>query len=173
MTPVTLPSGSLLEITDHLQALFDTLEMIQDDEERLKAQAEIEAYLEAEIAKVDGVANYLAMCEGLQASDKAEIDRLKTRVATWESRENRMRSYVQMVMERMGTKKLEGRMSTFQLRQSPPSVVITEESEIPDEFKRTTVSVSIDKAAIKKAISSGRDVPGADLSIGGQTLVRK
>lgn len=173
MSATILPSGSLMEITDHLQALFDTMEMIESPEDRAAAQAEIESYLQAEVAKVDSVANYLAMCEGLQAADKAEIDRLKARVATWESRENRVRSYVQMVMEKLGTKKLEGRLSTFQLRQSPPSVIITEESAIPEEFRRTTISVSFDKVAIKKAIDSGQDVPGADLSIGGQTLVRK
>ncbi len=77
------------------------------------------------------------------------------------------------LIRRFGDKKLEGRTATFMLRAVPPSVVITDEAAIPEEFKRTTVSVSIDKVAIKKAISGGRDVEGADLSMGRQTLVRK
>lgn len=173
MTAVALPTGSLLEITDHLQALFDTLECIDSPELRAEAEADIARYMEAEVRKVDAVAGYLAQCEGQQLAAKAEIERLKDRMSVWENREERVRKYVQNVMERIGEKKLEGRTATFMLRAVPASVVITEEKDVPEEFKRTTVSVAIDKKAIKKAIDEGRDVPGADLSMGKQTLVRK
>lgn len=35
--------------------------------------------------------------------------------------------------------------------------------EIPEEFKRTKVTVDADKTAIKKAIKAGTDVPGAEV----------
>ncbi len=172
-TAVEIPTGSLFDIQDHLQAMFDTLEMIDSPELKKEAEDEIARYFEAEVRKVDGISHYLSQCEAQQASAKAEIERLRARASAWESREERVRKYVQEVMERFGDKKLEGRTATFMLRAVPPSVVITDEAAIPEEFKRTTVSVSIDKVAIKKAISGGRDVEGADLSMGRQTLVRK
>ena len=172
-TAVAIPTGSLCEIADHLQAMFDTLEMIDSPELKAEAEAEIARYLEAEVRKVDGINAYLSTCESQQAAAKAEIDRLKVRMSTWESREQRVRDYVHTVMERIGAKKLEGNTATFTLRAAPASVVVLNEGDIPAEFKRTTVSVSVDKTAIKKAINEGRDVPGADLSIGKNTLVRK
>lgn len=172
-TAIVLPTGSLMEITDHLQALFDTVEMIDSPELKKEAEAEIQRYLESEVRKVDSINSYLNQCEAQQAAVKAEIERLRARLSVWENREERVRKYVQEVMERFGDKKLEGRTATFSLRAVPASVIILDESEIPEEFKRTTVSVTVDKKAIKKAIDDGRDIAGADLSIGKQTLVRK
>lgn len=168
-----IPAGTLFEIQDHIQALFDTLEMIDSPELKAEAEADIARYLEAETRKVDGIAGYLAQCETQQNAAKAEIERLRARCSAWEAREDRVRKYVQDVMERFGDKKLEGRTATFLLRAVPASVVITDEAAIPEEFKRTTVTVSVDKMAIKKAINAGADVAGADLSMGKQTLVRK
>lgn len=34
---------------------------------------------------------------------------------------------------------------------------------IPDEYKRTKVTVDADKTAIKKAIKSGMEIPGAEV----------
>lgn len=172
-TAVALPTGSLFEITDHLQAMFDTLEMIESPELKAEAEAEIARYLEAEVRKVDGISGYLSICEAQQRAAESEIERLKERISTWESREQRVRDYVQNVMERIGSKKLEGNTATFTLRAAPASVVVLDENDIPAEFKRTTVTVAVDKKAIKKAIDEGRDVPGADLSMGKNTLVRK
>lgn len=172
-TAVALPSGSLYELTDHLQAMFDTIEMVESPELKAEAEAEIARYLEAEVKKVDGISNYLSLCASQQLAAKAEIDRLRERMNAWESRESRVREYVQRVMEQFGERKLEGRTATFMLRAVPASVVITDEAEIPEEFKRSTVTISVDKKAIKKAIDEGRDIPGADLSMGKQTLVRK
>lgn len=172
-TAVALPTGTLAEITDQLQALFDTLEMIEDPDDKRACEEEIQRYLESEVRKVDGINGYLTTCENQQEWAKQEIGRLRERIGIWESREQRVRDYVQMVMERKGEKKLEGRTATFLLRQSPAAVVITDEEEIPVEFKRTTISVTVDKRALKKAIDDGRDIPGADLSIGKNTLVRK
>lgn len=174
MSPVLIPSGkNLFEIEDHIEAMFNSIEMVESPELKAEAEAEIARYLEAEIRKVDSVAGYLAQCAAQQLAAKAEIDRLRERMNAWESRESRVREYVQRVMEQFGERKLEGRTATFMLRAVPASVVITDEAEIPEEFKRSTVTISVDKKAIKKAIDEGRDIPGADLSMGKQTLVRK
>ena len=37
------------------------------------------------------------------------------------------------------------------------------ESEIPEEYKTVKVSKTVDKAAIKNAIKSGKEIPGAHI----------
>lgn len=170
---VELPKGSLAELTDHLQALFDTLEMIDDPETKREAEAEIGRYLEAEVRKVDAVSGYLSKCAAEATFLRSETVRLRERIDMWEARAQRVRAYVQHVMEKWNERKLEGRTATFYLRAATPSVVITDEALVPDEFKQTVVTVTIDKRALKKAIEAGRDVPGADLAIGGQALVHR
>lgn len=167
-------SGATLgELHEHLQALFDTYEMVTDEELKQQAEADIERYLEAEIRKVDAVAGYLSGCENNIGFLKAEIVRLRDRIDMWERRNQRVRDYVKFVMERAGERKLEGKASTFFLRAAAPTVVIMNEQDIPDEFKESIIQTTINKRAVRAAIESGQDVPGADLALGGQTLVRR
>lgn len=170
---VELPKGTLAELTDHLQALFDTVEMIEDPAVKKEAEAEIERYLEAEVRKVDNISSYIAGCERQAQWLKEEIARLRDRIGMWERRGERVREYVKRVMQQSDTAKLDGQTATFYLRAATPAVVISDEAAVPEEFKRTTITVTIDKLAIRKAIEAGHDVPGADLALGGQTLVRR
>lgn len=54
----------------------------------------------------------------------------------------------------------------FTAKQNPASVVITAEDLIPQDFKKLKTQVVVDKTAIKKAIQSGKEVDGAELSYG-------
>ncbi len=164
---------SLYKIEDHVQALLNTLEMVDDPGQKAEITEDIRRALEAEVRKVDGVAAYLSQCAASQAACKAEIERIRGISDVWAGREKRVRSYVQGVMEQFDLPKLEGATASFSLRAVPSSVVIVDESAIPEIFKRTTVVVDIDKKGVAAAIKAGQDVPGADLSMGGKTLVRK
>ena len=52
-------------------------------------------------------------------------------------------------------------------------VEILDEAQIPPEYLRTKTESAPDKKAIKAALESGLDVPGADLSFGKNALVRR
>ena len=98
-------------------------------------------------------------------------------------------------------RRLEGKTVTFCLAGCPPSVEVTDESAVPAEYKTLTLKlpavaweqildwldtdqrqvvsevvkregISIDRRAIKAAISSGTGIPGADLTIGKTSLRR-
>lgn len=43
------------------------------------------------------------------------------------------------------------------------SVEIQDESRVPEDYKKEKVIVNIDKVSIKKALTGGKDVPGASL----------
>jgi hypothetical protein len=98
-------------------------------------------------------------------------------------------------------KKLDGKTVTFSLRTNPPSVAVTNEDAVPDIYKTITVTLPLEvwrsivklggefepdlnwatdkgkvntsKIGIREAIDTGLEVPGADLNIGGHTLVIK
>jgi hypothetical protein len=98
-------------------------------------------------------------------------------------------------------KKLEGRTVTFSIRACPASVEIKDESEIPLDYKtaaiklpartweslldnldletraritdQATRSDSVDKRAVKAAITDNHEIPGATLTVGKFSLVRK
>ena len=59
------------------------------------------------------------------------------------------------------------------IRQGVESVEITEQSLLPDEFVSVEVVTKPDKNAIKAALKSGQDVPGAALVRGKTTIVIK
>jgi len=54
-------------------------------------------------------------------------------------------------------------LTTFTTRKSE-SILIEDEELISQEFKNQKLVITVDKLAIKKAIKSGEDVPGASLS---------
>jgi hypothetical protein len=95
-------------------------------------------------------------------------------------------------------RRLDGKSFSFSLRANPPSVAVTNEDVVPDDKKFITVTLPLDewralvknadidlsqvtdkgkvcvsKTAIREAIDAGLEVPGADLNIGGHTLVIK
>ena len=173
MTAPVIPiSGSLVSITDHLEALFNSVEMTEEgSEERAQIEREIEAYIEAEVRKVDSVAGYIAHCESQQDFAAAEMKRLQERKASWARKQEKLEQYIRRAMLLAGREKLEGRTNTLILKSCPPSVEVTDQSLVPEEYIRVTVMESIDKTAAKAALKSG-EVPGLKL-VSKQTVIRK
>lgn len=54
-------------------------------------------------------------------------------------------------------------MFLIKLKDNPPSVIIENENDIPNQYKNIEVIEKIDKMAIKKSLSNGEPVPGARL----------
>ena len=167
-------NGTLVEIQDHLEALFDSLDMTEEGSDlREQCEAEIAAYLEAEVRKVDSIAGYLAHCEAQQAFASAEVKRLQERKQSYVRKQERIEGYIQRVIEASGKPRLDGRTSSLLLKTCPPSVEVVDESEVPQEFWRTVVSESVDKTAAARALKSGESIPGLRLITTKKSVVRK
>lgn len=80
----------------------------------------------------------------------------------------RRRAIAQALMAAVGMDKLQQPDFTAGIRNVPPKVVETDPTLIPDKFWKITRS--LDKVALKDALTSGDAVPGASLSNGSQTL---
>jgi chromosome segregation ATPase len=167
-------SGSLYEIVDHLDALFNSVELTEEGSpERAEVEAHIEAYLEAEIRKVDNVAGYLAHCEAQQAFAAEEVKRLQQRKQSWERKQERLESSIERVMQIAGKTKLEGRVNTLTLKACPPSVEVLDQKLVPSQYLRTTVTESVDKVIAKVDLKAGIAVPGLALVTDRKSVVRR
>jgi hypothetical protein len=147
------------------------------------------------------VAAFLRSCvhrEDAIDRDIAKLERLKR---SYSGARERLEKSIAAVIEEMGTDdrgkhaSLRGETCVFSLRRKPPHVAISNESQVPDEFKTVTVTMpatlwsditmlidpgvlatevsvrySVDKAAVKAAIEHNVDVAGADIAFGGVSL---
>lgn len=72
-----------------------------------------------------------------------------------------LKSALHTAMESMHTSELKGNDYRFKLQNNPISIVITDESLVPDEFKKTIYVIEKDK--IKEAHLQGKIIPGVTI----------
>ena len=98
----------------------------------------------------------LAGALGMRISDMQE------RLSRFEQRADKKRELVTSVMERANIKKLTEPDFTASLRAVPPSVVIVDEQEIPQEYWKPQPP-RLDRQGLSAALKGGSAVPGAAL----------
>ena len=89
-----------------------------------------------------------------------------------ENRATALKEYLKNNMESTGIVKIECPFFKLSIAKNPAALDLFDTSAIPDEYKRTETVTTIDKAAIKKAITAGKQVMGARV-ISGTRLVIK
>jgi len=157
---------TLYEITDTLQALCDSLDLCETDEQRAACEVEIEQAVRAQVQKVDSFCRFLAHLESQTELATAEINRLWARRHALNRTRERLEQYAIHTLQSMNLKTINGATSRLSLRQNPPAVEITDEGLLPGRYKTIVQEVKIDKKGIKQAIQSGSEVPGANLRSG-------
>lgn len=104
----------------------------------------------------------------LAAAAKAQADALSKRAKRIGDRDNAHKSAIMALLKATGERKVERPGGTVSLQRGRLSVHITDEKSVPTQLCKTTVTP--DKAAIKKQLDGGEDVPGAELARGDETL---
>lgn len=93
------------------------------------------------------------------------IKKLSLRKKAIQSRQDRLRTYLQDQMKRSGTTEISANDGTFKARlliERDASVEIYEEGMVPQDYLREIpATYAPDKTLIKKAIADGFEVPGA------------
>jgi hypothetical protein len=120
--------------------------------------------------KVDNYANYIDKLEYNVDFYKAKAQNFLKIAAGLENFKKHLEDNIQFAMLKNQTTELLGIDYKYKLMKSQQTVILNE-NIIPSEFQNVKTSVSIDKKRIKEAIESGRDIPGAVLSV--NTHIRK
>jgi len=165
---------TLLDITEDLQALDDLLTEAGGDVTGVEAT--VDAWL-AELEKdLKGkVDNYAALITAMNARAevrKAEADRLYHRAKVDAGNAKFLRDRLKFALEQRGVSKLETaryKVGVSKVGGAIP-IIIPDPAAVPADFVRVTEIRQPDKDAIRKALESGRDVPGAALGVRGTCL---
>ena len=114
------------------------------------------------VAKAEDYGHAILNLKGMAAAAKAEKERLAALQKFYENAQKRLTDALSTAMQVFGHDKVENATMRLSLRHSTATEV-DDLDAIPAEYKTTKVEVVADKTAIKKAIQSGEDVPGAHL----------
>ena len=98
---------------------------------------------------------------------KAVEKRISERCKALEKRADSLREYLRTNMEKAGISEIKALDGSFtaKLAKGRPSVVIDDESLIPDDSEFVRWKREISKTAIADAIKNGQDVPGAHIEV--------
>lgn len=129
-----------------------------DDGEILNLQ-QFEALQMERNAKVEGLACYIKNKIADAEAIYAEIDTLSQRASAMKKEAERCKAYLAGALY---GEKFESPRCKITWRKSEICNVLNIDA-VPDEFKRTKITVDADKTAIKKAIKAGMEIPGAEV----------
>lgn len=145
------------------------------DDETMDMEIITTALTEIKGSMVDKCANIAGLMKSLEvdaAAIKAEEKRLAERRRLAENKIAWLKGYIQEAMEATGQDKIKTPLWTFSLQKNPPAVIVDDMGKLPKIFVVETISQTPDKKAIKEAIISGQDVPGAYISQGVSLRIR-
>lgn len=157
---------ALYEIAQQHRAMVDSLMSTQEDAAAIADTIEAESYpLEV---KAQNVAYAIKNLEATATAIKSAEAEMAARRKAIENRAAHIKEYIKTCMEVAGVTKIDCPHFALSIKNNPASVDIFEPGLIPAQFMRQpeTPPPAPDKTAIKEAIKSGEEVPGATLSNG-------
>ncbi|TKI02565.1 siphovirus Gp157 family protein [Martelella alba] len=120
--------------------------------------------------KLDATFSFVRNIEGLAKTCDEEAKRLADRKKSFETQAKNIRQYILNCLIAAGKDSLKTTYNTFSAAKGRASVIIDDESKLPDELVSTTVVTAPDKKAILEAIEGGVDILGAHIEIGPRSL---
>jgi len=151
---------------DLLAALADA---VAGDEDLAATAVEGETdFLEAAGAAVERIGEIEGLVEGIGAA----AARLAERKARLSRQSERLRSALARGLEVAGIDRAETPCGTVSRRRTPRKILENDRSRIPPRFwvRPPEPALEIDRAALKRALEAGEDIPGAMLDNGGFSL---
>lgn len=152
-------------------------------EEREAIDSQVRVWVEAQLSKVDRVAQYLRHAKMMEEQAEAESRRYAVIASTWENRVRRLKEMCLALMEERGLKRLEGNGNTLreQANGGKRALKITREDLVPDEFcsMQGCIPLFIWRPLIRLAYEVGtkemqRDLEGLKLTrVVNESAVRK
>ena len=155
-----------------IPAYKNVMEQMELDPENASALVDtLESINCALEVKVDGYCKMMAMLNDT-AGMKAEAKRLAQRAKAQENLANSLKERLQYAMELIGKDKIKTELFTVSLQNHKGSIDVHTPELLPEQFKKTTISVDYDKTAIYNAITAGEVVPGACIMANRGVVIR-
>ena len=165
----------MLKLYEIEQNYLAALDIFTDPENEIMPEVAADTLeaLEGEFElKAVRVAAFARQMEAEANAIKTAIEGMDKRKKTLESRAKWLKDYVKQGMETVGLKKLESAWFVASIQKNPASVDVFDAEAIPSEFKHNVIEIKIDKVAIKTALVSGQNIPGAKLTNGTRLAIK-
>lgn len=185
---ITGPAEALgerfVQAANRLPTLFDLDDMavailaLLDDAESAGEEpidgleAQLALVEEALAHKVENYVSVIRQLEHLAGARKAEADRLRKRAATSEGAADWLKARLKAHMELTGQQRIETTRFTVALHKNPPRVDVLEAMMVPEEFKKTVISTSVDKRAVLDHFKRTGEEPSGVAIVRNETHVR-
>ena len=155
------PTLRLYELSsDYLNALDELSEL---DDLPVEAIADtLEGLAGAWEDKALNVARYIRNLEAETTAIEEAKKRMEVRARSTANKAMRMRDYLKTELEKTGLQPKAPDVAV-RLQNNPPSVVLDDETRIPENYRRTQIVSTILKAEIAAAIKAGKEITGAHL----------
>lgn len=151
-------AGKLYELSDKYKELSE-----REDLDPEVLHDTLDAINDAIEGKADNIAAWIDDLTSAAKRKKAKAKEWNDSAKADLNKADSLKKYLIQELTYAGKKKMETDRFLLSTRNNAPSTVIDDETLIPDTFKNTKVTESVDKTAIKEAIKLGEDVPGAHL----------
>lgn len=147
-------SLSLYQITNAFPMLMEQEEITPELKEQL--EKELTELLKQ---KSQNIIGYYRNNELTIQAMKEEEKRISEMRKSLENRNENFKKYVKECMENAGFTKIETTLGSLSIAKSPISVEISNEDEVPSEYKTEVVTTKIDKKAIADNFKATGEVP--------------
>lgn len=153
--------ANIYELNDQIKACIqlDEEHVVDTEDGEIFDLQQFEALQMERGQKIEGMCCYIKNKIAEAQAIDAEIDTLSYRSGAIKKEVDRCKGYLAGALY---GEKFETPRCKISWRKSDVCNVLSMEA-IPDEYKRTKVTVDADKTAIKKAIKAGVEVPGAEV----------
>jgi len=161
---------NLYELSAELRSLSEQLEDV--DEQTMIDTIDGSTQMMNFEDKAAGVVKFVKNIEGDTSILDNEIKRLTERKRSLDNKTVWLKNYLQICMERSNVEKLKFPSFTVSIQNNPAAVSVLDQTKIPEQFIKTTITQSVDKAKIKDAFKDGQAVPGCELVQGRSLRIR-
>lgn len=124
----------LYELTEAYVDLLSRIEDCTTPDEEAEIAAQIDSISDDIARKGEAFARLVRNLETDVISYEAEIKRLKRRKEIADNTIDRLKEHIRFSMEIAGATELHTTIGKWRMQKNPPSVVISDEAKIPEEF---------------------------------------
>lgn len=153
----------LYAIVDDILAVLDNDDL--DDAERNGALKQLQHSADV---KIENTAAFIKNCQAEAEKHKKAADEQAAVARAWAAKASRVKDWLHTNMERAGITVSRGeRFNVALVKNSQPTISITDDELVPDEFKTRIEAWKVSKTNIARAIKATGEVPpGVEAHVG-------
>jgi hypothetical protein len=159
-------------VSMRLYEIGSAYQMLLEIQEENEFQQALDDLIDNFDDKVESVAKVVRTLEAEGKMFAEEIGRLEGARQARQNRAESLKRYLLTEMQAIGRDKVQGKLLSVAIQQSPPACKVIDENLIPSEYKEEVATWRVDRKAIIEVWKSGETLPGVGMSQGCHVRIR-